>query len=127
MPSVRPMFTKPLGPSEYQGWADQYSEEDIVCELCGTEHKVDPDMDIAWFRVMGRVGVVLCCGALFDDFYEGFGRNAISLYMKEVAENPLDPEFSGFVYRMKDVLKKIQSRTAELQAVTTEALALIPD
>ncbi|MBI4132894.1 MAG: hypothetical protein HY473_02310 [Candidatus Sungbacteria bacterium] len=94
----KPLLTRPAGASEIFSIGNDHhgTLSSVICELCGTKHpKRHPgDHSYSLFTLLGRQGVLECCGALIDQVYREWGDEFTERVLGEFGEQPLDNRFS---------------------------------
>lgn len=127
MEMKRPLFSKPLGPSELSGKLEKYwnpfvrigTERSVICEICGTTHPKGSVYTLRSF--LGLQVIEQCCGAIFDRVYNELGEEFALVFLADLSENPTSKKSKTFLR----VLKKALPDAERVLAKTTEAVAEI--
>ncbi|KKT57475.1 MAG: hypothetical protein UW81_C0021G0003 [Candidatus Giovannonibacteria bacterium GW2011_GWC2_44_9] len=92
------LLKKPIGDSEVirRGNLMRRTTSAFTCEFCGTYHKELNQADVGRtiFRLLGREGVMECCGKLVDIVYKEWKNNFVEHFLEEeFSAAPLDNKF----------------------------------
>ena len=112
----KPLFKKSFGASEHK-WNNLHTGTNgpTLCQLCGKEHPQNDSESYTLIQVLGIQGVDQCCGKVVDILYDEWGEDFAIAFLKEFANNPLDPHFSFFFEMLKENLVKARQKVEELQ------------
>src|SRR3989344_7141969 len=118
-----PFFKKPVGDSEViqRGNLLRRTTSDFTCEFCGTYHKELDENDDGYtiFRLLGREGVMECCGKLVDIVYGEWKNNFAEHFLgEEFFAAPLDNRF--YILR-STLLRAVGKWKVEAEKARSEA------
>ncbi|QQG42282.1 MAG: hypothetical protein HYW15_02065 [Candidatus Giovannonibacteria bacterium] len=125
------LFKKPVGDSEViqRGNLMRRTTSAFTCGFCGTHHKElsETDDGRTIFRLLGRDGVMECCGKLVDIIYSEWKNNFAEHFLgEEFFANLLDNRFyilRGTLLRAIEKWKR-EADEARNKAAEAEELAV---
>lgn len=111
----KPLFDNPIGPSQRLHNNCHRGVWSACCELCGTQHEVDPNSEsLIVSEFMGYQVVESCCGSIFDLIFEESGGEFAERFLEEFAKDPLNPRFAVLRIKLEDVLSAVGKKTKVL-------------
>jgi hypothetical protein len=116
-----PFVKKPMGPSKFgSGFGPYWNNWDlktdgpVTCEICGTEHPIQPGNGYMVSKFLGYDVVEECCGEIIDKVYKESGEQFAIAFLEEFAKNPTSPRFSILLMTLNEVSIKAREATLDI-------------
>lgn len=124
------MFKQPCGDSMViqRGNMMTRTTNKVICGFCGTTH---PEMDggndgYTLFKLLGRVGVMDCCGKLVDVIYGEWKRGFMDKYIEEFSIDPLGSEFYIFRNSLPQAIESWREKAEEVSREAYKTQQMLP-
>ena len=126
----KPFFTRPIGGSEIftVGNTNHGTTGEVGCELCRTAHPERHPSDDSYitFTLIGRQGVLECCGAIIDHLYREWGSEFTSQRLDEFRQSPLDAEFGLLRIELPDAVRAWAAKANKAVTESSAAATALP-